>query len=267
MLARCVIFCVSSVVTRRLVSFSLLVCALTARGAVITEGRQDVLHFQCEVLAAFTNNDFELLENTARDLRVNKVRLPAGSWLLPYFYMTFEPEGVDLKEQDFLAWQKKYPTSPTPRIALAYAMTWPRWIGRGGNQAVGSYLNMRQQRKEYVAQARKILEDADQLPEKCPDWYRVMLQIGLYQRWTPAEFEALFERAVAIEPTYNKYYQVLAEYLFQTGRPWAKPTEEAVRKFDSSEGLIAYVEAVMQMVDPFYNVKVFKAGVDWPTLK
>jgi hypothetical protein len=58
-----------------------------------------------------------------------------------------------------------------------------------------------------VKLAETILNQASDLPAKCPEWYDVMLQVGRAAGWELEDLNTLLQRAVAFEPQYYYVYQ------------------------------------------------------------
>lgn len=67
--------------------------------------------------------------------------------------------------------------------------------------------------KERTEKAHQILEEAHRLHDDCPHWYYAMLRVALQQEWSSADEKAIFEKAIAYEPTYYTYYRERARFL------------------------------------------------------
>ena len=61
--------------------------------------------------------------------------------------------------------------------------------------------------------AEQELRDAQKLKQTCPRWYREVLLIGMYKGWSAADFDDVFNEAVAYEPNYLQLYIVKSDNL------------------------------------------------------
>src|SRR5262249_29738339 len=55
-----------------------------------------------------------------------------------------------------------------------------------------------------------ILEEAEKLPTKCPEWFLTMQSVAMYQQWDGEQMNALFQKAISFEPDYYYYYRMMA---------------------------------------------------------
>jgi len=154
-------------------------------------------------------------------------------------------------------WIKAKPGSPTAAITLASAYVGFAWSARGdgfANTVEDKNLLLFEDR---LKTAKEIL-DARKNNPGCPRWYSVMQVVGLGQKWNRSSYEALYEDAIAFEPTWYEYYQRKAVYLLprwygQDGEARAYidslsrragATDNAMVYFLTNEYASAYDEAV-----------------------
>ncbi len=201
--------------------------------------------------AAFDAGDYAQLEKTADDLRKTKARFPEGVWKLPSFYDGITPKPLGARPPDWKgwfdkldAWKAAFPDSPTQPVARAEALINYAWDARGGGYANTVTSEGWKLLAERLAQARGVLEEAAKLPVRDPHWYCAMQSVALGESWDHDRYEALFDQAVAAEPTYYHYYfsRTSAELPRWGGGPdsWIDFAEEAARKYDPKEGLSIY---------------------------
>jgi hypothetical protein len=89
---------------------------------------------------------------------------------------------------------------------LAEAYRSLAWNARGGGFADPVSDANRRQFEGQDIKAFQILAEAEQLPEKCPHLYFVMLEIVRDQGASKEQTRALFERAIAFEPAYYPWF-------------------------------------------------------------
>jgi hypothetical protein len=117
---------------------------------------------------------------------------------------------------------------------------------------------------------RKILEEAEALPAKCPEWFLVMQQIALSARWDADKLNALFEKATTFEPDYYYYYRIQAKGLM----PMWGGEDAAMAKFawtiadriGGKKGDLIYYEIGSQLLCGCDNDRQVH-GMSWPRLK
>jgi hypothetical protein len=186
-------------------------------GATDVEGLQ---RYHTAIANLLAEEKFDDLDCIAHEARVNKTRLPGGTWKLVMIYAALEAPTGHATEQDWkdhLAplehWVAAKPQSVTARIALANSYVSYAWDARGGGYADTVTTNGWDLFNERLQTARKVLDEAFALPEKCPEWYLVMQNIALGQNWDLQRETALFQQAIAFEPEYYSYYRVQAVLL------------------------------------------------------
>src|SRR3954468_1519739 len=162
------------------------------------------------------------LDDIAGVARRTKARFAGGTWKLYVLYRGLrEPaEGLKASEEDWnlhlgelAAWGEQNPASVTAKIALAEAFF------RYAEKERARYDASREPNAERLAEdpwaviherlhaAQLALNDASELPTKCPHWYFVR------QELEGKPDEALLHEAVAFEPDYYPYYRLHAMLL------------------------------------------------------
>jgi hypothetical protein len=180
-------------------------------------------HYEDTVRTLFEQDKFEQLDGMASTARSTKARLPGGYWTIHIIYHALLlPRNGTYKstDADFDAlidrlkkWVAQRPTSITARVALAGAYVQYGEHARGGGYANTVTEDGWRLQAERSSIAGKILAEAFDLPEKCPEWYLQMQSVISTQDSGREMERAMFEKAVAFEPTYQYYYRILANKL------------------------------------------------------
>ena len=192
---------------------------LTEDAAVNVHATSDYSDGARRLLAA---GRFDQLDCLADGVRSREERFSGGMWKIHLLYAGLVkplPRKVHATEYDWQAllaelqqWVNQNPKSVTAHIALASAYMDDAWLARGSGYAdtvSGSGWNEFDSR---VAKAKQLLDDADALPTKCPEWFVIMLNVSQAQGWELDQSQALFEKAVAFEPGYYYYGRVYANF-------------------------------------------------------
>ncbi len=218
---------------------------------------------------------FDELDRIADENRSRKLRFSGGVWKLALFYFTFIDHPVtnwNLHLQRLQKWVQAKPESISARVALAGG-----YIGYAGDARGGGYSETVTESGwklffERLALARKTLEGAEALPQKCPHGYDEMLILARLQQWSPEEAQTLFDRAIAFEPLYYSYYRERADYLLP--RWYGEPGEvgrfasQVSSRIKDKEGAIIYFEIAQEVARQFGDPEEFtKAGLSWPKIQ
>ena len=156
---------------------------------------------------------FVVLDDVSAGERVNKTRFPGGEWKLHTLYEALATPGGTSRgvvadwnayRDRFNRWVAQQPGSITARVAQADAELMYAWQLRATSD-----VNPESHRlfDERVKMAAAILNQASDLPVKCPQWYNVMMQVGRASGWQVQDLTALFQRAIEFEPQYYYVYQ------------------------------------------------------------
>ena len=227
-----------------------------------------ITNYQVAVRQDLVQGKYEKLEKLAAELRRTKARFPGGAWKLNKFYQGLSrPTEGKSSEQEWIThlphlqkWVAAYPKSITARVALGSAYTEYAWSARGSGYSDTVSEEGWRLYRERLVMARKTLEDARQLPEKCPHWYAAMETIAMGQAWEREDFEKVFEEAIAFEPQYHYLYTHKANYLLPRwhGEPGdvEKFADEMAARQGSEFGPILYF-LIVEEVAPRYKSKLF----------
>jgi hypothetical protein len=170
-----------------------------------------------------TQGKFDELDCLADGVRANRERFSGGMWKIHLLYAGLAnplPGKLHATESDWQAllaglqqWVNQKPKSVTAHVALASAYIGYAWVARGSgytNTVSDSGWN---QFDERIAKAKQLLDGANALPTKCPEWFVVMLNVAQAQSWQMDQSRALFDQAIALEPGYYYYSRTFANFL------------------------------------------------------
>ncbi len=247
-------------------------CSLVTMGAPPALEDGPAAHGQLAEAASilFKKNDWASIETQAQELRETRARFLDGEWKLHSFYQGLSPAYWGHNEHDWQAslttkhqaWLAAFPQSITERVAHGEALTDYAWQARGAGFANTVTKEAFQLFEERLAEARKVLEQAEALPTNCPEWSSAMLMIGLGQNWERKEYDRIYKQAVEAEPTYYSYYVQKLTHLLPrwAGEPgeWQRFAEQAAREDDPAEGLTVLARIYIAALD--YGEVTFEAG-------
>ena len=235
-----------------------------------------VQEFDAAVGELFRQERFTELDCIAESLRSSKACFSGGASQLHIFYPgVSEPEGhatdEDWKEhlEHAQRWVAAKPKSITAQVALAESYASYAWYARGGSTSdtvTGSGWKLFGQRLD---KAKEILDEASSLEQKCPEWYAVMQEVALGQGWEIARETALFEGAIAFDPSYYQFYRNHALFL---APQWnggegesAQFAQTMADRLGGKQGDLLYFEIAIQLVcrceDPQF------ARMSWPRVQ
>jgi hypothetical protein len=188
--------------------------------AEMSLNNEDEYEEQMRVL--FDKQDFAGLEDAAASARSRQSRFPGGVWRLYTFYQSVSSPIGGSKAGDaawetqlniLKRWEAAYPSSVTARVALAQAFLnfGVRARGPGFSDSVSEEGWEKLGLNTSKAEAK--LQEAATLPEKCPHYYAVMLQVALNGGWSKDRTRAMFDEAMRFEPAYYHIYRLYANYL------------------------------------------------------
>lgn len=221
--------------------------------------------FRASTRALYDASQFDELEKVADEVRSSKARYPNGSWKIAQFYDCLEcgrneSEATwQLFEERSKAWEKAEPKSVTARVAHAGFLIDYAWHARGSgwgdtvSEEAGKLFDDR------LVEARKVLEEARELPAKCPFWWRAMMTVAMGQGWNRAQFDSLFEEAKSFQPQFWAYDVGRAMFLLPRwqGEPgdWEKAAEAEIKR---PGGPGAQVYARVVIIQAGYYTNIFK---------
>lgn len=177
--------------------------------------------------------------------------------------MAAEGYGMHLAE-----WLKRYPGSRMAILANARQSLNLAWAARGGGYASEVGAQAWEVFHENVAKARSALAALPAPIRDDPAWYEVMLQILKAQSAPDAEYDALFNEAVARYPEYDTlWFEAATRSAPKWGGSVAKVRAIAERAADATrakrgETLYARVQWANE------DSAMFRSGqADWPRMK
>src|SRR5262249_29726166 len=157
--------------------------------AFMGEAGPDVIaNYQSAARQDLLQRNYDNLEKLASELRQSKARFPGGAWKIQKFYQGVSRPVNERKvsEQEWAnylpkvqKWVADCPKSITAHVALASAYKEYAWSARGTGFSDTVTEEGWHLYHERLMRARKILDDARQLPEQCPHWYATMETIAM----------------------------------------------------------------------------------------
>ncbi len=238
--------------------------------------------FKVIVQSRLRKEEFEALEVLAGRYRATKERFPGGNWKLEVLIVALgeHPMGQDAPEAQWKIhldrlerWSRSQPFSITAPVVHAGAWADYAWKARGNG-----YANTVSRRgfnafEERLSQARLLLNEAVQGGRpRCPSWYARMQIVALGQGWDKAEYDHLFDAAVAQEPLYRSFYRNKANYLqakwYGAEGDWQAFATEACDRLGGEDGDEMYYY-IADFVDESYDAKPFLElpGFSWERTK
>jgi len=167
--------------------------------------------------AAIWNNDFARVERMYDEFLSQNIRATDGTWLVESVQVTFdqlfqaglEPQMAKVME----SWQKAIPDSKLRPVIEA--VRWQRlaWNARGGASGSATPGEAMTLFKERLVKAAQALDAAGEAGRQSPIWYWVALIVAGSSGRPDAQFDALFEEAVARFPSYQPLYYTRVNYL------------------------------------------------------
>jgi hypothetical protein len=123
---------------------------------------------------------------------------------------------------------------------------------------------------ERAHKGQEILEEAETLPERCPEWFAAMITTARTEEWDTNQLNALFQKAVAFEPDYYYYYRMMADSLLPK---WggeegdlAQFAEAMADRIGGKKGDVIYYEIATTIICACDNEHGLN-GMSWPRLK
>lgn len=215
--------------------------------------------FTNEINSLVSAHDFKGLDEKAREYRESKARFIGGGWKIHSFYMVAAaPKGENLGDSDwerqieFLKeWKRQMPDSITPRTALAYAYLCYAYLPRGSGYANTVSDNQWKLFFERLESMSSELKRAKSIPDKCPEYYLMLLELAGAQQWKRADYEKVYEAAIEYESTYYYFYTEKAVELMPRmgGDPgeWESYASDLKNKISGEKGLIIYYLMVAEV--------------------
>jgi hypothetical protein len=219
------------------------------------------------------------LDQEAARARTAKDRVGGGAWKLYMLYNQVSqfPKGDEAAETDWTYrqtllqhWGTTIPSSITARVALAEFYHAYAWRARGGGYADTVSAEAWKVFQSRATQAYSTLVEAAKLPDTCPHWFFVMLEVARDLDWSKEQTQQLFDRAVAFDPSYYHSYR---EYALQHLPKWGgEPgeaeafAEESYRQIGGRQGAFVYFE-IATVIYCLCNEMPPQPTLSWPRLQ
>jgi hypothetical protein len=242
---------------------------------------QGMEKYQAAIRQLLQQEKFSEIDRIAAEARTTKARFAGGYWKVHAIYLALEQPGTKTSASEaewtqHLArlekWKEQFPTSITARIALAESYHSYGWKARGTGYADQVTDEGWRLLAERVHKGQTILEEAEALPQKCPEWYVARIENARSEQWEQDRLQALFQKAVAFEPDYYYYYRMLADSLLPK---WGGEEGDAARfaaavadGIGGKKGDLIYFEIATTLVCACG--KVHEQGINglsWPRIK
>jgi hypothetical protein len=190
-------------------------------GVDVTASTAETNAYRADIRGLLKEQNFGALEQAATEARATRARFLGGWWKLRAFYAVVQvpvnplPNGADWEAHLALlqSWAATMPQSITARVSLAHAYLKFAWVARGNGLADTVTPEGWKLFNARAAKAKAILDDAENLDAKCPDWYYAEMIAGLALGQDKTAQADLFHRAIAFEPEYLYNYTEYANYL------------------------------------------------------
>lgn len=249
---------------------------VAAASAAPLDGPAERSRYSDTVTIKFGAGNYQWLESEAKRLIESKERFGDGTWKLPRFYAGLDPKRYldksatpEARLAAFESWILAFPDSSTCLIAKAETLTSMAWDARGSG-----YANTvsEEQWKAFAAkleEARAALESIPEAKRLDPHWYNSMQTIALGQSWDAGEYDALFARALALEPLYqdlywSKAYRLLPRWHGEPG-DWEKFADDSIRSA-GAEGDSMYTRIAWSL-ERYYKNFFAETRISWPKMQ
>jgi WD40 repeat protein/beta-lactamase regulating signal transducer with metallopeptidase domain len=218
----------------------------------------------------FSRGDYARLDAQAKNFRSSRARFADGSWKLRAFYEALEPAQFFIVKEDWEAWFGKMaewklvvPDSIT--AAVVEAQGWAHYAEKANDRTE------HERRRERMKQ---ILFGATNLPERCPQWYALTLDVvAMPEGWSEEEIKrVLAEAAPCGRDYYNLYFEAACYKptgpcgLYGKEASWPQKAEKFSREFDPAEGLTSYARMAWRKAQYFSNL-FEESPITWDKLK
>lgn len=201
----------------------------------------------------FDQQNYEELERIAASARTNKERFSGGGRKIAVFYAAFSspksgPSATEAEWSDHFShleqWKHVGSNPLTPTLAMAQSYIAYAWVARGPGYSDSVSSLGWELFTQRLAQARKLLDEVAGQRDSDPAWYHNRLDLARLDDTSPDQERALFESAIALDPTYRPFYRLHAFYLQPkwSGQPGdvSRFADEMYNRLGPVEGPIEY---------------------------
>ena len=217
------------------------------------------------------------MDALAAELRTTGARFPGGDSKLRMFYFhgTYKvrDKGTPLawprQIRQLREWAAARPGSVTARIGLAYGLLGYAWDARGGGYASSITDSAEALMAARLLGADSALAAARVLPVTCPGWWQVALKVADMKGVRGAEWERLYQEAIAQAPDSEAYYLYKAAHLLPRwyGRPgeWEAYADSVADALPPPEGDKMYARMAWYVMWQTGSDDYFKDNhLSWP---
>jgi len=229
--------------------------------------------------ALFGSRDFAALDKQAHELREKKRIFPNGTSALRRLYIGIEK--IDKKAPDaqwtalidaLNEWIKQKPESITPRVALGETLVSYAWKARGTGYADTITEEGGKLMAERLAVAHKVLFEARNLGEKCPQLWLAAQDVALGEGWDANTYNALCDEGLSLFPENQTIYLYKAYELQPRwyGKPgeWEQFATASAAKVGGDEGEILYARIIWYLNAKGLFKNIFKdSTVKWERVR
>lgn len=245
----------------------------------VREGIVASEHFERSVRKMLYLEQFSDLEKMARDLRDNRRSFPDGMRQLRSFYQGISnprdrsDDGWKRFLVKFDKWFQQYPDSVTAKVAAGTAWERYAWFARGTGFADTVSEEGWRLFRERTNKAYDLVKSKPALPEKdCPERYALLLGLANVQGWKRSQYEALFNEAVAVDPSYYAFYVKKATYLLPSWHgkegEWQRFAKDAINLTPKRDGYAVYMSILRSFWRMSSVIKSFQEpDISWPLMK
>jgi hypothetical protein len=219
--------------------------------------------------------NYDKLEALAAQYRSSKEEYADGNWKLQFIYNAFElPD--EATESDCQERQKKIeewvdarPNSLTARIVMARFFRDYAWNARGSDYANTVSDKAWQLFSGRLNKAVEVLNEAENLNEKCPFYWSTMMGVGLGLQTNKEKYNDIFKQAIEVEPDFEAYYDNRAIFLlprwYGADGEWENDLAQSADRIGGEDGDMLYARVVWSIHDYGSSQNVFRENpqISW----
>src|SRR5262245_25854959 len=181
---------------------------------------QERMAYRKTITTLFESGQFAALEDRVKELRQKRPRFTSGAPMLYDFYAAFNPKSAHIPEDQreayakkVLSWGESHQSTLVGTMAALKVHEYYAWKARGpGTGAEVSASGAR----TFVAESSKgwaLAEAAEARKTVDAALYEEMLRLCKALERPRDTVDALFEKAIALDPAYDNTYVSMAAYL------------------------------------------------------
>jgi hypothetical protein len=249
-------------------------------GLIISSGEAELVGQSREVRRLLAAQQWDSLDQLARELRTTDARFSDGTAKLRIFYhdgagqVSNEENPVEWPRhmRQLEAWVRERPQSTAAHVALAYGLWGYAYYARGEDFASTVSDSASTLMHERLSEAERVLSVAMTLPEPCPGVYQVAQKIADISGWSRDDYERVFQEGIARYPGYDAFYLYKGMHLLP--RWYGRPGEveafaaEAADERSGPAGDMLYARLAWYISDNIGAKDFFKDyAFSWPRVR